>query len=119
MPPRISFNNDLTSGVNAPLDLEKYPNILRGKNLLISKVPLTLKQQISQIWLLWNFRSVSAMVWKFKIFHQKKKRPFCVCVQGYHFKNNPQKSKPIVRPTLVEGPGSNFLGTNLDSFEAN
>jgi hypothetical protein len=24
-----------------------------------------------------------------------------------------------LRPTLDEGPGSNFLGTNLDSFEAN
>jgi hypothetical protein len=47
MPPRISFKNDLTSGVNAPLDLEKYPNM--PKNLLISKAPLTLKQQISQI----------------------------------------------------------------------
>jgi hypothetical protein len=57
MPPRISFNKDLRSGVNAPLDLEKYPNILRGKKLLISKAPLTLKQQISQIWFLGNFSS--------------------------------------------------------------
>jgi hypothetical protein len=31
IPPRISFNNELTSGVNAPLDLEKYPNILKEK----------------------------------------------------------------------------------------
>jgi hypothetical protein len=37
----------------------------------------------------------------------------------WHHDKNPKYPMARIRPTLDQGPGSNFLGTNLDWFEAN
>jgi hypothetical protein len=37
----------------------------------------------------------------------------------WHHDKNPKNPMARVMPTLDQGPGSNFLGTNLDWFEAN